>query len=137
MNDTINSQGIMTQRCTLHFSDGQSVSALIRARGPHDDCKIAYAGAVTRLPYQFESGHCMLLRVLFRSLAKELNARFEEQVEGISSDELFNNGTQFHPLDTEMQLSHCSLQGNEERSHRRRRQRVRQGQKKSTVSRRR
>src|SRR5437588_8543230 len=72
----------LTFRCTLHFSDGDQVSGLIQTSNSDQDCPVLYAGAVDRLPYQFEIADRLLLRVLFRSFGRELDARFEEELTG-------------------------------------------------------
>ena len=69
---------VTTHTCTLKFSDGSFVSALINTVNDVALCPVLYAGAVERLPFQFEFADPLLLRVLFRSFARELKACYQQ-----------------------------------------------------------
>jgi hypothetical protein len=72
----------VTQICTLRFSDGKSVTARILAASPYEDCVIDYSGPSHRLPVQYERADSVLLRALFQSFARELRAKFREELIG-------------------------------------------------------
>lgn len=66
----------VVHKCTLRFRNGKSVTGSVQSR---DTAPVSYEGAVERLPYRIELADPLLLRVLFRSFARELSARFEEE----------------------------------------------------------
>jgi hypothetical protein len=73
---------LVVQVCRLHFADGQVVSAQIEAPSLRADCPVHYAGPYQRLPYCYPTADLVLLRALFQSFARELDARFEEESTG-------------------------------------------------------
>ncbi len=72
----------VTQICRLYFRDGQVASAQIEAGSRYQECTVIYRGATERLPVRYETADSVLLRVMFRSFARELRARFEEELIG-------------------------------------------------------
>jgi hypothetical protein len=77
----------VTHVCQLRFADGQVVAARIRATSPHEESLVVYTGAVERLPVRCEKADAVLLRALFQSFARELEAAFAEEVLGGSPPE--------------------------------------------------
>jgi hypothetical protein len=73
---------IVTQVCSLRFPDGEIATAQIEARSPYQECPVVYSGAAERLPIRDGSADTVLLRVLFLSFARELQAKFEEKLIG-------------------------------------------------------
>jgi hypothetical protein len=73
----------VTQRCTLHFQDGNSVTAIVHTADADEQCPILYSGAVERLPHRIGVADPLLLRILFRSFARELKASYQEEQEGL------------------------------------------------------
>ena len=63
------------------------MTGVIQSPDPRQNCPVLYAGAVERLPYRFDSADSLLLRVLFRSFARELQARFEEEATSPQQDQ--------------------------------------------------
>ena len=70
------------QTCTLCFRDGKTVTARIRARYADEDTPVKYSGATSRLPFKYKRADAMVLRAIFRSFARELGARFMEDLLG-------------------------------------------------------
>ena len=73
---------VVTLVCSLRFDDGEVVTAQIEAPSPHQVCPVVYSGAVERLPIRDATADTVWLRVLFRSFARELRAKYEEVVRG-------------------------------------------------------
>jgi hypothetical protein len=69
----------VVHKCTLHFRNGESVTGMIQSAGLTETAGVTYVGAVEQLPFRVEMADRLLLRILFRSFARELNARFEEE----------------------------------------------------------
>jgi len=72
----------VTQICRLFFRDGQIASGQIQAGSRYQEAPVLYSGAIERLPVRYETADSVLLRVMFRSFARELRARFEEELIG-------------------------------------------------------
>jgi hypothetical protein len=72
----------VTQICTLRFRDGQIAVGRIEATSRYQECMVVYSGAVERLPIRYATADSVLLRVLFQSFARELRARFQEELLG-------------------------------------------------------
>jgi hypothetical protein len=73
---------VVTQVCGLRFPDGATVLAQIKAETPYEDAPIEYSGPVERLPVKPGLASSVLLRALFQSFARELDAGFQEELIG-------------------------------------------------------
>ena len=71
---------IATHVCSLRFRDGAVATARIQARSSYQTCPVVYSGAVERLPIRDRTADAVMLRVLFQSFARELQAKFEEHL---------------------------------------------------------
>src|SRR5689334_17843131 len=80
--DELPTEGQSVITCRLLFPDGETVTAQICARSRYDDCQVAYAGAVGRLPFSVERADSVVLPAYFKSFARELRARFQEERTG-------------------------------------------------------
>jgi hypothetical protein len=73
---------VVIQTCTLRFPDGTEAVGRIEAFSRYQEVGVQYSGRVERLPMRCDRADSVLLRVLFQSFARELGARFEEELVG-------------------------------------------------------
>ncbi len=75
---------MVTQTCKLVFKDGKIVTAKIVADSPISSVDVEWSGETNRVPSEnlIRKIHVSTLRALFKNLAKDLDAKFEESVEG-------------------------------------------------------
>lgn len=70
---------MFTLTCSLHFSDGQSVTASLKANSKTENALVHYSGPVKRLPLVARKVTAVELRAYFKSFARELRAKYAEE----------------------------------------------------------
>jgi hypothetical protein len=69
---------MITQTCSLQFTDGQVVTAQVVANTGIEDASVSYSGPVERLPFNPLTANAVELRAYFKSFARELRAGLTE-----------------------------------------------------------
>ena len=71
--------------CKLHFKDGKELNARMEANDPQSLSPVTWSGSLERISQEqrYESTQPSVLRTHFKVLAKNLDARYEEQANGV------------------------------------------------------